>query len=137
MTLGVDDSVELAGYLEGEKLARLYSTADVFALPTSWYEGFPTVILEAMAAGLPIVTTRSRGPADHLIEGQHALFVPPGSPQELASALKRLLVDSELRTRMADANREKVREFDPDIVAAEYFLALKQIVAAKESDRSM
>ena len=128
--LGLNDSVELAGYVDGAELASLYRSADVFALPTTHNEGFPTVILEAMAAGLPIVTTQSRGAADHLVEERHALFVPPHDPHALAASLRRLLTDSALRRRLGDANREKVQEFDADHVATEYLAALDTIVRA-------
>lgn len=127
--LGVAEFVDLQGYVDGERLARLYREADVFALPTYWDEGFPTVILEAMAVGLPILTTRSRGPADHLLEGRNALFVPPRSHKELAASIVRLLTDQELQERMRQANREKVLEFEPDSVAKEYLTALESIVA--------
>lgn len=128
--LDVVGSVELPGYVEGEELAELYRRADVFALPTSLSEGFPTAILEAMAAGLPIVTTPSRGPLDHLVEGRHALFVPPHDLEALAASLTRLLADDELRRSMGEANRRKVREFEPDSVAEEYLAVLGRIVAA-------
>ncbi len=126
--LAVSESVEFHGYVGGTELATLYRSADVFALPTSLPEGFPTAILEAMAAGLPIVTTKSRGPADHLTEGEHALFVPPDDPVKLAAALTRVLADADLRSRMGKANRKKVREFDADPVAAEYLAALEDVV---------
>jgi glycosyltransferase involved in cell wall biosynthesis len=126
--LGVADSVELPGYVEGAELAGLYRRADVFALPTTHNEGFPTVILEAMESGLPIVTTPSRGPADHLVEGRHALFVPPHDSRALAVSLTRILTDTDLSRRLGDANREKVREFDADPVAEEYLAALETIV---------
>ncbi len=126
--LGVGHSVQFAGHLDDEGLARLYSSAAVFALPTYWDEGFPTVILEAMAAGLPIVTTRWRGPADHLVEGRNALFVPPRDSDAVATALTRLLDDPDLRRRMSQANLEKVREFEPDAAAEEYLAALERIV---------
>jgi glycosyltransferase involved in cell wall biosynthesis len=127
--LGVGDSVELTGYVEGAKLGSLYRSADVFALPTTLAEGFPTVILEAMGAGLPIVTTRARGPRDHLVEGEHVLFVPPHDPKALAERLLLALTDGELNRRLGDANREKIREFDPDRVAADYLAALHAIAA--------
>jgi glycosyltransferase involved in cell wall biosynthesis len=125
--LGVSDSVEFTGYLEGRDLASFYRDADVFALPTSMPEGFPTAILEAMAAGLPIVTTGARGPADHLVEGRNALFVAPHDVGALTVALTRLLGDDHLRSEIGDANRVKVREFDRDSVAGEYLGVLKQI----------
>jgi glycosyltransferase involved in cell wall biosynthesis len=128
--LGVADSVEFLGYITSEELGKYYRTSDVFVLPTYWIEGFPTAILEAMAAGLPIVTTRTRGMADYLVEGENALFVPPRDPVALAASLTRLLSDRESLRRMGEANREKAREFDADPVAAEYFAALEQIVRA-------
>jgi glycosyltransferase involved in cell wall biosynthesis len=130
--LGVDDSVELRGYLEGSALTNAYMQATVFALPTSLQEGFPLSILEAMAAGLPVVTTPSRGPADHLIEGRNALLVPAGDSAGLAAALLRLLRDANLSREMGAANREKVHDFDPDVVARDYLAALEEIVAASQ-----
>jgi glycosyltransferase involved in cell wall biosynthesis len=135
--LSVRDHVDFAGYVTGEALASIYRTADVFALPTSLPEGFPTVILEAMAAGLPIVTTAARGPADHLVEGRNALFVPPHDPPALASALSRLLADDGLRHVMGSSNREKVQDFDAGPVAAEYLAALEVIcLAARDRGES-
>jgi len=78
-SLGLQNRVTLAGYLNSSLLALAYRGADLFVFP-SWSEGFPTVILEAMDAGLPIVTTHLRGAADHLQEGIHACFVPPRDP---------------------------------------------------------
>lgn len=126
--LGVADWVELPGYVEGADLASLYRNADVFALPTTHNEGFPTVILEAMETGLPIVTTFSRGAADHLVEGTHTLFVPAHHPRELALGLTRILTDRDLGRRLGEANRAKVREFGADRVAKEYLAALDEIV---------
>jgi glycosyltransferase involved in cell wall biosynthesis len=129
--LGVGASLELTGYLSGADLWRLYASASVFALPTYHDEGFPTVILEAMAAGLPIVTTPARGSADHLEEGSNAVFVPAKDPEALAAALAGLLEDEELRRAIGAANRIKVAEWDPDPVAREYLAALEEIVAKR------
>jgi glycosyltransferase involved in cell wall biosynthesis len=133
--LGVEDSVELPGYLEGSDLADAYRRAAIFALPTSLQEGFPLSILEAMAAGLPVVTTPSRGPADHLVEGRNALLVPAGDVSGLAAALVRLLRDAKLRRGMGAENRVKVHDFDPDNVALDYLAALEAVVAETQADR--
>jgi glycosyltransferase involved in cell wall biosynthesis len=125
--LGVDTSVTFTGYIEGERLASAYHEATVLALPTTWSEGFPTVITEAMHAGLPIVTTRRRGMADHLHEDVNALFVPPDDPAALAAALDRVLGDPALRARMERANREKIREFLPPAVAERYMDVLRAV----------
>jgi glycosyltransferase involved in cell wall biosynthesis len=125
--LGINDHVEIKGYLEGAELGRVYGEATLLALPTSWPEGFPTVLAEAMDAGLPIVTTRIRGAIDHLVEGENALFVEPRDVDGLASALVALLQDRDLRTKMATANRERVHLFDPDLVGAEYLEVLHSL----------
>lgn len=130
---GLGSHVTLTGYLEGDALRAAYATADVFVLP-SRSEGFPFSILEAMEAGLPVVTTRIRGMADHLREGVNALMIPPRDVGALADALKRILGDAELRARMGRANRDKVREFAPAIVGREYLAILREI--ADTSPRS-
>lgn len=125
--LGLTDRVTFSGYLEGEALERAYSAATVLVLP-SWTEGFPVAVTEAMSFGLPVVTTRLRGMADHLREGVNTLFVPVGDPEALAAALIRLLADRDLRRRMCEANRQKVKEFEPQRVARRYHDVLHQVV---------
>jgi glycosyltransferase involved in cell wall biosynthesis len=133
--LGVSDSVELTGYVVGEDLAGLYRTADVFALPTSLSEGFPMVIQEALAFGLPIVTTRARGQGHHLKDGANAVFVPARDAEALAAQILRLLNDPELRTSMSEANLTKAREFEPDAVGEEYLTALERIAVDKHPEK--
>jgi len=125
--LGIGDSVTLVGYLEGPALSAAYRAASVFVLPTYWVEGFPLVVLEALFFGLPIVTTRIRGMADHLSEGVHALFVRSHSAADLADALARLLSDPDLRSSMSGANKELVRNFAPDEIGRVYVAALEGI----------
>jgi glycosyltransferase involved in cell wall biosynthesis len=133
--LGVREHVELLGYVEGDELARTYRSADVFALPTALSEGFPMAIMEAMAAGLPIVTTPSRGQADYLIEDQNALFVRAGDHEDLAEKLVELVQGHDRRVEIGRANRLRAREFEPDAVAAEYLAALEQIVELASASR--
>jgi glycosyltransferase involved in cell wall biosynthesis len=127
--------VELLGHLDAAAMKATYGSADVFVLPTYWIEGFPTAIAEAMNAGLPVVTTKSRGMADHLEEGKNAVFVPQRDPTALAEALERLLGDSTLRQQMSEANQAKVADFAPDRVAREYLDALEDIVASTGKGR--
>jgi glycosyltransferase involved in cell wall biosynthesis len=133
--LGIADRVELLGYVSGPSLARCYLTADVFVLPTYYAEGFPTVLLEAMSRGLPVVTTALRGAADRLEEGVNALFVPPRRPDLLARALERIVADSDLRASMAANNLRKVREFAPEVVAPRYLAILESVVGGHGSKR--
>jgi glycosyltransferase involved in cell wall biosynthesis len=134
--LGLAATVKFTGHLTTGQLETTYGEADVLVLPTYWGEGFPTVIAEAMDAGLPIVTTRIRGMADHLRQGENAIFVPPREPQVLAAALEKLVRDEGLRERMGRANERKVEEFAPDRVAGEYLVALQTIVRGNPRSRA-
>jgi glycosyltransferase involved in cell wall biosynthesis len=125
-SLGLAATVVFAGHVSSQELGEVYRAADVFVLP-SYSEGFPTAITEAMDFGLPIITTRIRGMADHLSENINALFVPAGDPDALALAVERILSDADLRGTMRIANQAKVREFAPDAVAQEYLEAIEGI----------
>ena len=126
--LGLSDSVELVGYTQGDALAELYASSDIFVLP-SYREGFPTVITEAMSYGLPIVTTPIRGSVDLLTEGENVLFVPPRRPERLAQALLRLLNDAGLRADMGERNRERVKDFAPAVVVPHYVAIMRSLVS--------
>jgi glycosyltransferase involved in cell wall biosynthesis len=125
--LGLEGDVRLLGHVSGDELMAAYRDADIFVLPTYWAEGFPTAITEAMSHGLPVVTTRLRGMADHLRDGENALFVRPRAPDELAAAIRRLLGDETLRDRMRVANLAKVEDFAPAAAARTYLDALRDL----------
>jgi glycosyltransferase involved in cell wall biosynthesis len=105
--LGVTESVEMRGYVavDGE-LPELYRTCDVL-LHVSWTEGFPQVLVEAFAAGLPVVATAVGGVPE--LAGDAALLVEPGDADAAADAVLRLLEDRELATQLAEAGRQLVR----------------------------
>jgi glycosyltransferase involved in cell wall biosynthesis len=124
---GLTDAVTFTGYLTGPDLLAAYRSAKALVLPT-WYEGFPTVVSEAMAEGLPIITTGIRGVRDQLTENVNALFVEPRNPTSVAGAIQRLLEDPELCKQMGRANRLKVQEFSPDSVVPRYFEILQESV---------
>ena len=124
--LEVDDSVDFTGYLAEPELSEVYSHANVFVLPT-YTEGFPTVILEAMSFGLPIVTTRVGGAPDHLTEGENALYVPLRQPKALADVLIGLLGDQSLREILGENNRRKVDDFAPMRVVGAYARVLDEV----------
>jgi glycosyltransferase involved in cell wall biosynthesis len=126
---GLTDRVEVAGHLDRDALSAAYHSADVFVLPTYYPEGFPTVVAEAMGAGLPLVVTRNRGLADHLQDGVNALFVEEKDVRGLAATLERILSDAELRRRMSIANLAKIDDFSPGKVASRYLEALESLCA--------
>jgi glycosyltransferase involved in cell wall biosynthesis len=101
-----------------EEVIALYREADVFVLPT-WREGFPNVVLEAMAAGLPVVATPVGAIPDAVRDGREGLLVPVRDAKALARALATLVGDPELRLAMgarARARAESVFSL-PAIVA--------------------
>lgn len=127
---GITPYVTLAGYLEGEALQAAYRVSDLFVLP-SYAEGFPTVIAEAMDAGLPIVTTGIFGMAEHLRHEESALFVRPREADGLAAALNRLLDDPALAKRIGAAARQRVRAFSPEIVSRGFLDVLQDFAARR------
>ena len=106
--LGLGDRVELLGYASYEQAPKVYHRGDLFVSPT-YSEGFSNTILEAMASGLPIVSTRTVGVVDCLRDGRDALLVEPQDVDGLMVAIAHLLDDDELRVRLADRALDEVR----------------------------
>ena len=104
---GLDGVVALAG--ERRDVPQLLADADVFAL-SSRSEGAPISVLEAMAAGLPVVASAVGGVPEIVAHGATGLLVPPGDAAALAAALEQLLADPALRRRLGEAGQERVRE---------------------------
>jgi glycosyltransferase involved in cell wall biosynthesis len=129
-TLKMYKYISITGHLTGNALLSVYRLAKVFVFPTYWKEGFPTVITEAMDAGLPIITTKIRGVVDRLSEGKNVLFVPAQKPGSIAEAVVKILINSKLRNKMADANRKKVKDFSPQLTGRHYQKVLQEIVDA-------
>lgn len=103
---GLGDRVELLGWVGGDDKPRLLATATVYALP-SYHEGLPMSVLEAMAAGLPVVTTPVGGIPEAITDGVEGFLVQPGDVAALRDRLQRLLTDPELARRMGEAGRRK------------------------------
>ncbi|WP_329567466.1 glycosyltransferase family 4 protein [Kitasatospora sp. NBC_01266] len=103
--LGLGDRVEFTGGLLGARLTAAYREADAFVLPSD-REGMPLAVLEAMAAGLPVVATDVPGSAE-LLSGVGLLTAP--EPTALAAALDRLAADPGLRARLAERSAERAR----------------------------
>lgn len=107
--LGLGGRVEMPGYSDYEDAPDVYRRGDLFVSPT-YSEGFSNTILEAMASGLPIVSTRAVGVVDCLEDGRDALLVPPRDADALAGAIARMLDDTALRQRLARTALTEVRE---------------------------
>lgn len=106
--LGLGDRFLLLGYRSDA--TRVMSGFDVFCL-ASRHEGLPIALMEAIALGLPVVTTDVGGIRELVVDGAEALIVPPAEPQELARALKAVVADADRRARMARAADARSDEF--------------------------
>lgn len=112
--LGVGASIATLGWVEAPRRDELLSRCAVFALP-SHAEGLPMSLLEAMAAGCPVVAAASGGIPDLVIDGVNGLLVPAGDVEALAQALHRLLLDRELAARLSlEARATIARRYTPE-----------------------
>lgn len=129
--LGLADRVVWHGALGPDRVAELYDQADVFCLP-SFAEGLPVVLLEAMAAGLPVVATAITGVPEAVVHERHGLLVAPGRPDEIAAAVGRLARNAEEATRLGAAGRERIEtELNAEDAARRMHEALEAILAAQ------
>ena len=111
--------VTFTGYVSESEVSRYLAGSDVLVFPTSHPEGFPMVLFKAMAAGLPIVTTRIRAAADRLSEPENCLFCIR-DPENIADRLEELANDDQLRSEMSARNIVAALAFTPDAIAAQY-----------------
>jgi GT2 family glycosyltransferase/glycosyltransferase involved in cell wall biosynthesis len=102
--------VERHGVVTGETKVRLFAGADVFVLNSTAPEGMPLTVLEAMAAGLPVVATPQGAVADAVVDGGTGFLVPPQDPTALADALERLAADPTLRRGLGAVGRARYLE---------------------------
>lgn len=105
----LNEKFKFAGYVEKERLIKLYQNAMVSVLP-SYYEGLPTVLLEAMSCGLPVVATDISGNTEVIEDGKNGLLIPPKSPLKLAETISELLEDEKLREKLGRNARETIKE---------------------------
>jgi glycosyltransferase involved in cell wall biosynthesis len=124
--LGIGAQVDFAGWRADADLPALYRQASVFAIPSD-QEGLCIAGLEAMASGLPVVSTRCGGPELFVRPGQTGLLVERHHERQLAEALHSLLVDAAARARLGRQARELVeKEYAPDSFARQ----MRQVYAA-------
>ncbi|HEX9118102.1 MAG TPA: glycosyltransferase family 4 protein [Anaerolineae bacterium] len=129
---GVAGRFEFTGHIgpaQRERLVRLYRTAGIFTLP-SYHEGMSTVMLEAMAAGAPVVSTAVGGALEVIREGQNGLLVPPRDPQALAAALLSLWRDPAGRDALgAEARATVAARYSWPAITEKYLAVYEQALA--------
>jgi glycosyltransferase involved in cell wall biosynthesis len=113
--LGIADRVTFSGHVDdvGAELASLDVAVHAFTIP----EPFGQVVVEAMAAGVPVVAVDAGGPAEVVTDGVDGLLAPMGDVDALAARLTRLATDPDLRRRLVEGGRVTAARYAPDVVA--------------------
>jgi phosphatidyl-myo-inositol alpha-mannosyltransferase len=124
------DRLVLLGRVSQEDKARFYHSVDVFCAPNTGGESFGVVLIEAMAAGAPIVASDLEAFQLVLRDGRAGELFPAGDPAALAAAAGRLLDDPALRGRLSAAARDAVRAYDWPIVARDVVKVYEAVVPA-------
>jgi phosphatidyl-myo-inositol alpha-mannosyltransferase len=129
---GIRD-VEFLGRVSDEEKVRYFASADIFCAPNTGQESFGIVLLEAMAAGVPIVASDIHGFKRVVERNVQGLLVEPKNPRALAAALYTLARDPDLRHEMGDAGRARAPEFSWDRVTeriVDFYYETRERVAA-------
>ncbi len=112
---GLGGRVRFAGGLPRDEVLRLFHAADAALLTSAW-ENFPHAVVEALAAGTPVIATAVGGVPEVLRDGVNGLLVPAGDPAAVAAAIERLLGDEQLRVRLRASAAASVAEHAPDVL---------------------
>jgi phosphatidyl-myo-inositol alpha-mannosyltransferase len=126
--------VEFLGRVSDDEKAQLFRTADVFVAPATGRESFGIVLLEAMAAGVPVVASDIHGYKGVVRRDREALLVPPRAPKAIAASVARLLRDPDLARQMSEAGRGRADEFSWPRVTAKvddyYGFVIRRLAAS-------
>ena len=121
-----DGSLRCLGFLPMDELLAVYSGAHAFAY-VSFYEGFGLPVIEAMASGVPVLVSNKSALPE--ITGSAGILVEPGDVEDIASGLRRLLLDEELRSQCVAAGLERAKRFSWDRTVDETVLVYRNALA--------
>jgi len=118
--LGIEGKVMFTGYVSKSRKIKIFKESHVFAFPTYYGEGFPTVVLEAMAAGLPVISTPNAGLVSAIQSGKDGFLLKtmPSDPKEIAEKIIQLIENPELMKKMSENNLKRAKEeYDANVVS--------------------
>ena len=119
------------GMLDRDRLRDEFAKASVVMLPT-WEDNCPMVVLEAQAAGVPVIASNVGGVPDLVQDGRTGLLTDPARPETMSKALARLLVDPQLARRLAVEGRSQAKaRFHPTIIAKEHLEIYREVIASR------
>jgi len=128
------EDVVFIGYVSYDDLPRYYKTADIFCVPATGHESFGIILLEAMAAGKPIVATSIEGYATLINDGVEGFLGPPREVGRLAQALLSLLTDDSLRQKMGAEGRAKVVDYGWERIARRVLDYYARVLSGAEAN---
>jgi glycosyltransferase involved in cell wall biosynthesis len=130
----IPEGVQLAGALPHEHVLRLFRSARAVVVPSVWSDPCPTVVLEAMAAGRPVIAAASGGILDMVVDGATGLLVRPGDASALAQAITSILSDPRTARAFGIAGRDRAREFTVSAVVERIECMYAGAVAATKAE---
>jgi len=130
--LEVRDRVRVMPFVKREDMPGVYASHDILVFP-SLVEGMPLTLLEAMAAGMPVVTTETCGMADVVEDGINGLLVPPAEAEMLADAIERCCRSAELRRQLGQEAQNAMRRYTWERIAGRLESIL--LMAAKQGTK--
>jgi glycosyltransferase involved in cell wall biosynthesis len=125
---GFADIIEINGRISAEKIPQVYRQNDIF-ISASMQEGMSNAMLEAMASGLPIITTRCEG-VEELIAGNGVIVEKP-TPEDIAASIKQLIQDRRTYGSMSAASRKQAALFSWSSIASRYLRYYYEVLKSK------
>lgn len=114
--LSLNSYLRFIGWVEEAEIECFYDCVDMLIMPTFHPEGFSMVLFNAVASGLPVVTTRIRAAVDHLKMPENVIWVEPKSERQVADAINELIINEALRNKMSANNKRLASRFSRDKV---------------------
>jgi glycosyltransferase involved in cell wall biosynthesis len=127
--LGIAGRVSFLGAQPRERIVELFHAADAAILSSSW-ENFPHTVVEALAAGTPVLAMEAGGVAEVVRDEENGLLVPAGDTAALRDAVRRYFGDEDLRERLRGAAARSVAEYAPERVLGELEATLRRVAGA-------
>jgi glycogen(starch) synthase len=131
--LGVSGRVSFLGFVPHDRVAGLLPAADAVVLP-SRYEELGTALVEAMAAGTPVIASRVGGIPGLVTHGVHGLLVSPGDPVELAGAIDRVLRSPQLAAELVERARRRAGEYRWDALSERVHQVYRELTADRAGE---
>jgi phosphatidylinositol alpha-mannosyltransferase len=128
--------VEFTGFVPDQELPRYYQSCHVFCAPSTGGESFGVVLLEAMAAGAPIIASRIQGYASVLTHGREGFLTDPKNSAAIAAGIIRLLSDADLRAMMGQAGKRTAMQYDWPIVARQVLAYYERVLTGTRATQA-